>query len=122
MGSHPINLTLRFLLELIALFAMGYLGFKQIDSWFRFVLAIGIPLVFATIWGVFNVPDDPSRSGNAPVIVAGIVRLIIELTFFALATLAIYKVGFTKYSMVFGAIVVLHYVLSYDRIVWLLKN
>jgi hypothetical protein len=65
MGSNPINLVIRFLLELSALMAMGFWGWNQGKGAFRFVLAFGIPIIAALVWGVFAVPDDPSRSGNA---------------------------------------------------------
>ncbi|MBK9285272.1 MAG: YrdB family protein [Sphingobacteriaceae bacterium] len=122
MGSHALNLALRFILELTALFAMGYWGYKQSDQWYRFIFAFALPLAFAIVWGVFNVPQDPSRSGNAPVVVSGFVRLLIELFIFTFAALLIYKSGFAKYSIVFGIIVLFHYTLSYDRILWLIKK
>ena len=52
MGSHPINLILRFLLEISALVSAGMWGWKQSEGWLRFILAIGIPIIFATIWGL----------------------------------------------------------------------
>jgi hypothetical protein len=64
MGYHPINLALRFLLELAALYFIGRWGWVQYDGIWRYILAIGLPLVAATIWGVFRVPDD----GGAPVV------------------------------------------------------
>ena len=67
MGSHPINLALRFLLELSALFAMGVWGWRYSEGWLRFVLALSIPIIAAVLWGTFAVPDDPSRSGGAPI-------------------------------------------------------
>lgn len=122
MGSHPINLIIRFLLEVAALISAGMWGWRQSDGWLRFVLAIGIPIVLATIWGTFAVPDDPSRSGVAPVVTPGFVRLLIELSFFAFATWALYDMGMTRYSLVLGIIVLLHYAVSYDRISWLLSQ
>jgi len=122
MGSHPINLAVRFLLEMSGLASLGFWGWKQSDGWLRFVLAIGIPIIFATIWGTFAVPDDPSRSGKAPIVTPGIIRLAIEIGFFACATWSLYDVGFNKVSLAFGIIVVLHYMLSYDRIKWLMSQ
>ena len=98
MGSHPINLIIRFLLEIIALMSVGMWGWKQSDGWLRFVLAIGIPIILAAIWGTFAVPDDPSRSGTAPIVTPGFIRLVIELGFFALATWALYDMGSIKLS------------------------
>ena len=122
MGSHPVNLAIRFLLEIVSLFAIGAWGWSQDDGWMRFLLAIGIPTVAAVIWGTFAVPNDPSRSGKAPVAIPGVLRLILELGFFAFATWVIFDLGYSGISGVFGMIIVVHYLVSYDRILWLLKQ
>jgi len=122
MGSHPINLALRFILELAALASVAVWGWKQSDDWPRYLLVIGLPVVLAAIWGTFAVPDDPSRSGSAPVVTPGIIRLVIELAIFAFATWSLYQLGHGKMSLALGITVVLHYVISYDRIIWLLSR
>lgn len=122
MGSHPINLIFRFILELCALTAIGIWSWKQSDGLFKFVLSIGLPIIIATIWGVFAVPEDPSRSGTAPVVVSGIVRLAIELAIFAFAIWSLYNISSIGYSRILGIAVLLHYILSYDRIIWLLAQ
>jgi hypothetical protein len=122
MGSHPINLALRFILELIALFSMGYWGWTQHDGVSRFLWMIGLPLIAAILWGTFAVPDDPSRSGQAPVPVPGILRLLLELAIFALGVWCLFSAGLPTYGMILGIVVILHYLASYDRIIWLLKN
>ncbi|MCP4535685.1 MAG: YrdB family protein [Chloroflexi bacterium] len=122
MGSHPINLAIRFLLEISALLAMGVWGWRQSESWFRFFLALGIPMIIAIVWGTFTVPNDPSRSGKAPIPVPGILRLAIELVIFLLATWALYDLGATRSSWALGIMVTVHYVTSYDRILWLIRH
>lgn len=122
MGSHPVNLAVRFLLEISGLVALGNWGWEQSDGWLRIILAIGIPVIFAIIWGTFAVPDDPSRSGKAPIVTPGIIRLLIEIGFFASATWSIYDVDYNKVSLAFGTIVILHYIISYDRIKWLMSQ
>ncbi len=122
MGSHPINLALRFLLELSALLAMGIWGWHQSEGWLRFVLALIIPLIAAVGWGTFAVPNDPSRSGAAPIAVPGILRLAIEIAVFIFAAWALYDVGFTRLSWLLGVIVAIHYLASYDRILWLIRQ
>ncbi|MES0489521.1 MAG: YrdB family protein [Leptospirales bacterium] len=122
MGSHPINLAVRFLLELSALVAMGAWGWRQTDGWFRFVLALGVPLIFAVMWGTFAVPDDPSRSGKAPVPVPGMVRLTLELAFFTIGTWMLYQSGYPTPGFIFGVVVVVHYLVSYDRVSWLIQQ
>jgi hypothetical protein len=122
MGSHPINLTIRFLLELAALLAMGVWGWQQSQGWVRFVLALGISIIVAVVWGVFAVPNDPSRSGTAPIAVPGILRLTIEIIVFVLAIWALYDLGYTRTSWILGLVVVIHYSTSYDRILWLIRQ
>lgn len=122
MAYHPLNLVVRFLLEVITLFAVGLWGWEQGESWWRFVLAFGIPLGLAVIWGVFAVPDDPSRSGEAAVVTPGFVRLIIELAFFGFGIWALYDLGVPTIALIVGIVVVLHYSISFERIKWLLSK
>jgi len=121
-AAHPINLIFRFILELCALTSLGIWGWNQSDGLFKFALSIGIPIIIAAIWGVFAVPNDPSRSGSAPVIVSGIVRLLIELAIFAFAIWSLYNIGSLRLSKILGIAVLLHYFLSYDRINWLITH
>ena len=122
MAYHPINLALRFLLELAALGAVGFYGWKLTGGPLRFVAAIGLPLIVAVVWGAFAVPDDPSRSGGAPVPIPGALRLGLELAVFGFATWALYSTRAVSWSLVLGGLVLLHYALSYDRIAWLLES
>jgi hypothetical protein len=122
MGSHPINLIVRFLLELCALAIAGHWGWAQRRGPLRYLLAFGVPLLLAILWGTFAVPDDPSRSGRAPVPVPGIVRLVLELAIFAFAVWALYAVNRPVLGLGLAVIVVLHYILSYDRITWLVRQ
>ena len=121
MSENPLNLTVRFLLEIIALVALGAWAKSQFPGALGFILMILIPLLAATAWGTFNLKDDPSRSGKAPVPVPGIFRLLLELAFFGSATWALCSLNPT-YGWIFGTVTLVHYLLSYDRIVWLLKR
>ena len=121
MSQNPLNLAVRFLLEILALVAFGAWAKAQFLGTPGFILMILIPLLAATIWGVFNVKGDPSRSGKAPVSVPGLVRLLIELVFFGCATWALFTLNPT-YGWTFGLVTLLHYLFSYDRIGWLLKR
>jgi hypothetical protein len=122
MASNPINLALRFILEIAALFSLGYWGWTQHEGIWRFVWGFGLVVLAAVVWGTFAVPEDPSRSGKAPVPVPGAVRLVIELTFFAAGTWAFFAAGRPLWGLALGVLTVIHYALSYDRIVWLLKS
>ena len=122
MGSHPLNLALRFLLELAALLAIGYWGFSQHSGVWRFIFGIGGPVLAAALWGTFAVPDDPSRSGEAPVPVPGVLRLVLELALFGFAAWALYDAGSPALGLILVGITVVHYGLSYDRVIWLIHQ
>ena len=98
MGSHPVNLMIRFLLELIALVSVGLWGWKSYEGILQYVLGLGLPILMTIVWGTFAVPDDPSRSGKAPIPVPGLIRLIIEFIFFALAVWALFDLEYTRLS------------------------
>ena len=119
MGSNPINLGLRFFLELAAWAAMGYWGWTQHDGLMRWVWVIGLPLVAMTIWGVFRVPGEP---GDAPVAVPGVVRLIIEIVEFGGAVWLLYAAGRPQLALILGGLLVLHYATSYDYVIRLITT
>ena len=122
MSQNPLNLALRFLLELTALVAIGYWGWTQFDGVLRYLLAIGLPLLAAFVWGTFRVPADASANSKAPVRVPGIVRLLIEIIFFGFATWAFFNAGAITPAAILGGLTLFHYIISYDRIGWLLKQ
>ena len=122
MGAHPLNLALRFFLEMGALVAMGMWGWQRAVGPWRYVLAFTVPVIAMTLWGVFAVPHDPSRSGRAPVPVPGIARIVLEAAFFGFATWALYSSVHRVPAMAFGVTVLAHYVLSFDRLAWLLRQ
>lgn len=120
-GFHPANLGFRFLLEIAALIAIGFGAHDLASGFVAWILAIGLPLIAAVGWGTFNVPGDGSRSGEAPVVVQGVVRLVLELLFFSTAVVLLWLVS-PNAAVVLGVGVVIHYLLSIDRIRWLLAN
>lgn len=122
MGSHPVNLMLRFLLELCVLAVAGYWGWTISHASTRYLLVWLVPLLLAIVWGTFAVPDDPSRSGRAPIPVPGVVRLALELANFAFAVWALYALDRPVLGLVLGVLVVAHYILSYDRVTWLMHQ
>lgn len=120
-GFHPANLAFRLLLEISALIALGVGAHSVASGPVAWVLAIAVPLAAAVVWGVFNVPGDESRSGQAPVAVSGSVRLVIELGVFAAAVVVV-TFASPVAAGALGATVAIHYLLSIDRIRWLLAN
>ncbi len=58
---HSANLILRFLLELAAL------AWRSTEGSWRFLAVIVVVVLIGAAWAMFAAPNDPSRSGNAPV-------------------------------------------------------
>lgn len=122
MSKHPVNLAFRFILEITAIITFGIWGFGLSDSWPRFLLAILFPLIFSVLWGVFAVQDDPSRSGKTVVSTPGIIRLFLELVLFGSAIWMQLDLQYPKLALVCWIAVGVHYISSYDRIIWLVKQ
>ena len=122
MSIHPLNSAIRFLLEFVGILSFALWGYHQSDSSMKILLAILMPLLFATLWGVFAVRNDPSRSGKTVVPTPGAVRLVLELILFGAATLMLFDLNHTLPASIYGAAVILHYAFSWDRIAWLLKQ
>lgn len=116
------NLGLRFGLEIGALVGLGLGAWKLVPGPMRWVLAVAVPLGAAIAWGLFNVLDDPSRSGAAPVEVNGWVRLTLELAVLLSGGTAVWLAGHHQASLGFAALAVVHYASSTDRIHWLLEQ
>lgn len=85
----------------------------------RYALALGVPLAAAAAWGVFRVPND---GGKPVVLVPGWARLLLEAVFFGFAIWGLFDAGATTWGWVFALLVAVHYLLSYDRVLRLLRG
>ncbi len=113
MSGNPLNLLLRFLLELAALAGFGYAGSTLAHGVARAGLIAAFVVVPAAVWGVFRMAND----GGPPVIeVGGRVRLALEIVFFTGAWLGLGLAGAPTPAVVLAGITVIHYALGYDRV------
>lgn len=119
---NPLNLTLRFGLELAALASVALWAGEQAEGMLSVLYMVSALALFLGIWGTFNVLDDPSRSGKAPIQVPGVVRLCIELILLGLGVCALYVIGYEKISFAVALLIGIHYLFSYKRIMWLLSR
>ncbi|MBO6718704.1 MAG: YrdB family protein [Rhizobiaceae bacterium] len=122
MASAWWNLGLRFMLELAALAGLGVAGWRTVPAPWNWLAVIALPLGAAALWGVFNVPDDPSRSGAAPVPVPGLLRLLIEFVVLFGGVAAFALAEYRTAAIVLAVLIAAHYALSWDRIAWLLAR
>lgn len=116
---HPINLGLRFLLEVACLIGIGRAAWTLTTPPWQWGLVVAAPLAAAIAWGVFAVPDDPSRSGRAPVPVSGLARLAVEVAILGAGVAGFALSGDAAIATILAVLLVVHYGLSYQRIVWL---
>jgi hypothetical protein len=117
------NGALRFSLEVAAIVSIGFYGHSiGPTKWSRPLLSVVLPTAAAATWGIFNVPNDPSRSGGAPVVVSGKGRLTVEAAILGFGAYAMGSVWHPAAAGVYAGATVLHYVSYRERIRWLLKQ
>lgn len=101
-----VNLGLSFLLELCALAALGYWGYRAgSGAAAKVSLAVGIPLATATLWGIFVAP-------RAAVPVPGALNLAIKALVFGLAAAGLATTGHRALAGVFAATVIVNAILA----------
>lgn len=121
MSQHPGNLILRFFLEFAALVVIVQWGWATGQGAWRYLLAFGLPLLFALLWFTFTVPSD-RPNGRAPVPVSGRARLVLEAALFLFAVWTCFArgQGTTGLALIFA--LGLHYLWSADRVVRLWRG
>ncbi|HUV09586.1 MAG TPA: DUF2568 domain-containing protein, partial [Acidimicrobiia bacterium] len=78
---------------------------------------------FAVIaWGTFNVVDDPSRSGAAPVEVSGRTRLAIEALILGAGVAGVAIAWRTEIAIGLVVVIAFHYAMSWSRVAWLTRH
>jgi Protein of unknown function (DUF2568) len=96
-----LNLALKFLLELAALAAVGLWGASTADGPVAVLLAVGLPVVVAVLWGTFAAPRARRRLPLH-------LRAPFELGVFAIAALALWSAGSATWAAVFAVIAVVN--------------
>jgi hypothetical protein len=103
-----VNAAVRFLLELCALGALGYWGFRTgSDTAVKIALGIGIPVVTAVLWMIFGAPGAP-RQVHRPW------HLVLEVLILGGAALALYAAGSHALALALAAAVVVNEILLYS--------
>lgn len=113
------NLALRFGLEVAAFTGLAMAAWSLTSGLPRWIAVVAVPVMAATAWGVFNVLDDPSRSGEAPVEVHGWTRLAIELLILGGGAAAFAIADRPAIALGLAILIVIQYATSWNRIEWL---
>lgn len=100
-----LNLGLRFALELCALGALAYAGYRLPDvAIVRWVAAVAAPLTAAVIWGVFVAPNSASQLDDPA-------RLLVELLVFGAAVAGLVLVDRVVPAVALGVVYAVNRVL-----------
>ena len=114
---------IRFALEIALLVGLGYWGYSLSDTTLvRLFAAIAIPALAAIAWAVFRTPGDNSAGKEGIVPVPGWVRLLLELGLLLLATYGTWSAGSRVAAETLLTFTALHYLLTWQRIRWLLTG
>lgn len=113
------NLSLRFLLELAAWIGPGYWAWHYFDGLLALLLALALPLGMMSLWTIFAVANDPSRSGKTVVPTSGKLRILLELAEFGLGTWAWFAAGHSFFAYLLIGLLILHHLGQLSRLKWL---
>jgi hypothetical protein len=99
------NLALAFLLELTALYLLGYWGFhSDFPAFWRWVWGLGAPALFLWAWRIWAAPKSKRR-------LKGWRLWAYKAAVFSSAILALGALGQTQRALVFGAVVLVNLIL-----------
>ena len=100
------NLAVRFLLELVALAALGYWGAHTGAGAQRVVLAVAAPVAAGVVWGRWCAPRSPRRLAPLP-------RTIVEATVFGLAAAGLVAAGQATAAIIFVVVAAANWALLF---------
>jgi hypothetical protein len=102
-----VNAAVRFLLELCALGALGYWGFRTGSAMaVKIALGIGMPVLAAVLWMIFGAPGAPRQ-------LLGPWHLALEVLILGGAAVALYAAGQQVLAVAFAAVIVVNEILLY---------
>lgn len=120
MSQHPLNLALRFLLEVGAIVALGMWGWTLATGPVRVLFALLLPALAAALWTQLSYAGDPVHDG-ARFAVPTQVRLALELIIFVGGWAAFREVS-PAVAPGFGVALIVHHLLSWDRVMGMLRG
>ncbi len=97
MAVKQLNLAVKFLLELAALAAFGLWGASIASGFVAVLLAVGLPVVVAVLWGAFAAPRARRRLPLR-------LRAPFELGVFGAAALALWQAESVAWGAAFAVI------------------
>ena len=121
-ATNAANLALRGLLEFASLISILFAPAQTVGGAAGVVLGLVGAGAFVTLWGVFAVPEDPSRSRRAPVPIAGWIRLTLEIVLLGMGVWAAWIWLGPVVGGLMAMLIIAHYATWPTRIRWLLAR
>ncbi len=100
------NLTLRFVLEVCAIFAVGYWGWHSHSGLWRWLLVIAAPAAWIALWALFGSP-------KARINLSAPAHLGFEIVMAGVAAVALYAAGRHELAIGFAVVCVVNRLLSW---------
>jgi hypothetical protein len=119
----PAHLAIRFALELVLLAAYASWGWHLGNGGaVGVLLAVGLPVLAAALWGIFKTPGDSTANPKPVVAVPGIVRLALEFALIGVAAYGVWTSGSRALAETMLTVFALHYAVTWPRIAWLVRQ
>ncbi|MGO4538296.1 YrdB family protein [Paenibacillus sp. 2TAB19] len=97
-----LNLSLRFLLEIVIMIALCYWGFHlEAPLWLKLIVGLGVPVSAAYVWGKII---SPKATVKLPLY--GV--LAVETIIFGLAIAALFELGHGTFAIIFGIVAIIN--------------
>jgi hypothetical protein len=97
-----VNDGVRFLLELATLIAVAWFCWRVPErTYAKVVLAVSAPVAIGTVWAIWIAANSESTVGDP-------LRLLLEVTVFALGVAALFGLGRRRWALVMGLAAALH--------------
>lgn len=116
------NRVLRFYIKVAAACGIGFGAAQSVKGWVGNWIGVGCALAAAALWGIFVVPGDPARTGDATIAISGRTRLALELVLLAFGVLGLHLWGRSEAAVSLMVMIAVHYALAKPRVVWLLRG
>ena len=102
-----INLLVLFLLEIALVIIVGYWGFQQGETLTtKYILALILPAILITIWGIWAAPKSKRRLKNP-------IRTVFKLLLFSIGFFFCIDTGNFVFAWWFGSIIIVNVGLAF---------
>lgn len=100
---------------------LGVWAWAQTPSPYQIFTGLGLPVAVAFAWARYR-SKEPGEAVTEEVRISPKLRLVFELLLFTSAVACLWDIGAMRATYLLTGLSLLHYGLSYDRVIWMLKH